>query len=377
MKTQPDIKKVEWFRQYLSVFLPFALVLVVGFLAHYYTIHQTERVTLEADELLNIGLARSVLNSDLTNVITDLLFLANYLETRVFEQSGLPHRVVIRQLFYTFAREKRLYDQIRLLDPEGREQVRVNFVHGEPQLVSDERLQDKASRYYFREAMRLQPGEIYISPLDLNIEQGEIEQPLKPVMRFAIPLFDGKGQKQGILVLNYLGKRLLDNFARAGANIADHIHLLNSEGYWLSSPDKGDEWGFLRNHARRFQDLYPEAWARIEQGVSGQFTNQQGLFSFETVTPNSVASQIMDARQPQAPSISTDAYRWKVVSRVAPDRVAPGPVVFLRQHLPLYLTIVVSLLFGSWLLTTANSIGSRPRSPPCAAIAGRSPTSWR
>jgi hypothetical protein len=147
-----------------------------------------------------------VLNSDLTNVITDLLFLANYLETRVFEQSGLPQRALIQQFFYTFAREKRLYDRIRLLDPEGREQVRVNFVHGEPQLVSDERLQDKASRYYFREAMGLQPGEIYISPLDLNIEQGVIEQPLKPVMRFAIPLFDDKGRRQAILVLNYLGE---------------------------------------------------------------------------------------------------------------------------------------------------------------------------
>jgi PAS domain S-box-containing protein len=145
-----------------------------------------------------------------------------------------------------------------------------------------------------------------------------------------------------------------NNFARAGANIADHIHLLNSEGYWLSSPDKGAEWGFMRRHGRRFQDLYPEAWKRIEQGVSGQFTNREGLFSFETVTPNNVANQIIDARQSQAPSISTDAYRWKVVSRVAPDRVAPGPVVFLGQHLPLYLTIAVILLFGFWLLTTAN-----------------------
>ena len=354
MKAPGDSNKFEWIRHYLSVFLPFAVVLAVGVMAHYYTIHQTERVTREADELLNIGLARSVLNSDLSSVVTDLLFLARFLETQGFDASGHLHKQAIQQLFYTFAREKRLYDQIRFLAPDGREQIRINYLDGAPHQVAETRLQDKSSRYYFAAAMQLQPGEIYISPLDLNIEQGVIEQPLKPMMRFALPLFDPKQQKRGILVLNYLGDRLLGNFARAGANIADHIHLLNAAGYWLSSPNKADEWGFMREHGRAFFDLYPEAWSRIEQEISGQFRTRAGLFSFETVTPWMVASQTMDIHQPHGAPIPATAARWKVVARVAPDQDAPGLATFLWQHLPLYLTISALLLIGSGLLTLAN-----------------------
>lgn len=69
--TQDKISKLEWLRQFLLVFLPFASVLLVGTLAHYLTITQTEWVTREASERLNVSLARSELNRDLANVISE------------------------------------------------------------------------------------------------------------------------------------------------------------------------------------------------------------------------------------------------------------------------------------------------------------------
>ena len=44
-----------------------------------------------------------------------------------------------------------------------------------------------------------------------NIERGEIEQPIKPMMRFGQPVFDHLGNKIGIVLLNYPGMQLIDN----------------------------------------------------------------------------------------------------------------------------------------------------------------------
>ncbi|PVV07051.1 MAG: hypothetical protein B6D77_14655 [gamma proteobacterium symbiont of Ctena orbiculata] len=214
-----SVMNLDWLKQFIAILIPFAATLAIGAYVHYYTISETERVTWESSELLNVGLARSALNRDLSNVISDLIFLSSYIERQGFGEDGELRAHQVEQLSYTFIKEKRLYDQVRFLDLEGHERVRVNFASGQPQLVSPDQLQDKSKRYYFMETMALNPGEIYISPLDLNIEEGKIERPIKSVMRFAVPIYNNLGLKKGILVLNYLGDRLLSDFNRAAANI--------------------------------------------------------------------------------------------------------------------------------------------------------------
>ncbi|MEJ1963415.1 MAG: hypothetical protein WDO56_18410 [Gammaproteobacteria bacterium] len=54
-------------------------------------------------------------------------------------------------------------------------------------------LQNKADRGYFQRASTLAAGELYISAFDLNIENGQVEQPLKPTLRLAMPVFDASG----------------------------------------------------------------------------------------------------------------------------------------------------------------------------------------
>ncbi|MCP4285427.1 MAG: GGDEF domain-containing protein, partial [Gammaproteobacteria bacterium] len=111
-------------------------------------------------------------------------------------------------------KHRRLYDQARLIDENGMEIVRVNFNNGRPAVVPRKELQNKKGRYYFEDAFRLGRGDVFVSPLDLNIENGKIEQPLKPVLRFAMPVFDQRGEKRGIVLLNYFGAKLLEHFSR-------------------------------------------------------------------------------------------------------------------------------------------------------------------
>ena len=90
--------------------------------------------------------------------------------------------------------------QIRLIDEACLELVRVDYDGKEACLVPDQELQDKSSRYYFKEAMKLGPEEVYTSVVDLNREQGKIEVPYKPTLRYASPVFDAKGDRKGIFI---------------------------------------------------------------------------------------------------------------------------------------------------------------------------------
>lgn len=347
------IGSVAILREFLLIFLPFAAVLAVAGAAHYYSVYRTERITTETSELLNVGLARSALNNDLAAVVTDLLFLANYLATQGFDDSSLLHRDPVSQLLRGFSDNKRLYDQIRFLDTSGQEVVRINFHGGQSQAVAGIDLQNKADRYYFRESIHLDSGQVYISPLDLNMEQGMLEQPIKPMLRFATPIFHA-GSKRGILVLNYLGDRLLSSFDRAAANITNHVHLVNDDGYWLRSPRRDDAWGFMLPHQRRFSQRHPRLWQAMEGRKSAQIRTDDGLFTYESVTPLAAAAQSIAADGRQPLTTPADAERWIVVSHIAPDQGAPSPWLFVTRNSPLYLLMLGVLMVGSWLLASSR-----------------------
>ncbi len=348
-----SITRLDALRQFAAVFLPFMAVFAVATVAHYVTTEHADRVERETREILTVGLARSALVRDLAAAVTDLAFLADYVQRKDLLDDGRFAADTIAELFRSFAGQKRLYDQIRLLDNDGRERVRINYRDGSPVLEESGRLQDKAERYYFREAMALSPGSVYISPLDLNQEFGQIERPFKPVMRFAVPLFDDEGARRGLLVLNYLGDRMLKHFRRAGGNATDAMHLLNGDGYWLSGPAPDQAWGFMLPHGRSFAATDRDAWARIGTAVAGQFRSEGVLYTFETVTPGSVATQATRLESDGRTTGEGD-YRMKVVASVQEPTGLGAVVGFFRQHLPLYSIILVLLVIGSHLLAGAR-----------------------
>jgi hypothetical protein len=72
----------------------------------------------------------------------------------------------------------------------GRERIRLNRMTGgmmNSQVVSSSGLQNKANRDYWIESRNLQTGEVYVSDLDLNRENGALSLPYQPVLRFITP----------------------------------------------------------------------------------------------------------------------------------------------------------------------------------------------
>ena len=342
-------------RGFAAIYLPLCLAFgLVGFI-HYYSASSAERHTRESSEQLNVDLARRMIANDIDNVVSDLMFLTEHIEQQGLVDQADPQRNhAVAEVFVALAGNKRLYDQIRLLDESGRELVRVNYVGGQPQIVSEQQLQDKGNRYYFRDALAKQRGQIYLSPLDLNIEGGRIEYPLKPMLRFAAPVFDSDGRKRGLVLLNYFGSRMIDNFIRAAANIADHVQLINQSGYWLSSPNRDQEWGFMFGRGTRFSTRYPDAWQSIASRTEGQFQTADGLFTFATIHPLMTAQMAIGTAADQVDDRQNVNRFWKIVSHVSTRELSATLPLFVRNNLTLYLSMFALLSIAAWLLAISQ-----------------------
>ena len=128
--------------------------------------------TLKVSNMARVENAHTVLNARLERAVIELRTIADTSMVRsLAENNNLAHRLQVQNLFLSFAREQKIFNQIRYLDLNGQEVVRVDYTQKQNAFVIPEHeLQNKADRYYFQTAKDLPEGDISISPLDLNIE---------------------------------------------------------------------------------------------------------------------------------------------------------------------------------------------------------------
>ncbi|SMF29227.1 response regulator [Desulfovibrio gilichinskyi] len=291
---------------------------------------------------------------DLKNMFNDIELACSYIDVQRFLKSRNPVKRSDLELEYiSLCNIRKVYDQVRILGLDGMELIRVNYNDGYPAAVAPDKLQNKNNRYYFRNSLELKRGEIYVSPFDLNVENGEIEQPLKPMIRVTMPIYDDDGQKIGFAVLNYLGQKLLDGLAMNSEKFKNPMispMLLNNESYWLFSPDKSQEWAFMYQDRKgiNLKHLKPEAWKQIYSSLNGQFTTGDGLYTFDT---------IIVAPESKIAEVSWNGRNWKIVCLIPASTFDAILLDTSSRYLLVFLCIFLIILFGT--LTRANFIKAR------------------
>lgn len=358
---QPRVNPKMLVKKFAGVFLPCSLLLtgILGII--YYDQVRSDRLAVKLNEVRKVETQAKVIAGDFGSIVSDLMVLSRLDAFQDLQQGFVGKQQPLTTDFFSFSKYKRLYDQVRFLDQTGKEIIRVNFNQGQPSVVPQEKLQVQAKRYWFKDTLRLNQGEVFVSPLDLNIERGKVEQPLKPMIRFGTPIVDKFGQKQGIVVLNYFGKKLLDNFTQISSGLPSAAMLVNANGYWLKGVQSEDEWGFMfpDRQNRTFQKTFPLAWQQIAHQESGQFQTREGLFSFVTVYPLSEGQKSsLGSGQAFAPSpsqIDAKSYYWKVISWVSPERLTARSNNFLHQLVLLYTALMGLTAIGSWHLAKVSA----------------------
>jgi signal transduction histidine kinase len=340
-------------RRLLAIILP--AVVLTGFLVFTLYAHDRakELALFEQAGTHLVDLQADIIRRELKTVQSDLFFLADQAILADFLSGRQRRKETLEREYLLFCRHRALYDQVRYLDTAGRERIRINDNSGEPRVVPAEELQVKADRYYFRATMRLGRGQVFVSPLDLNVEHEQIERPLKPAIRFATPVFDRSGNKQGILVLNYLGAALIRKLGAVSVTFPGSTLLLNRGGSFLRGPDPADEWGFMLGHRRTFATYYPEEWPRLAGPEAGQFQTGRGLLTFRTLSPRPAPHSASEAEDSD-PDAGDPALI--VISHIPPEVLDRQSTLLLQRLLVLAGAGLVLLFALAWYLAHAGAL---------------------
>ncbi|MBS1143182.1 MAG: hypothetical protein H6R14_588 [Proteobacteria bacterium] len=304
---------------FLSRFLPVALLIVALTWFYEHSEHDSRLALIKSDEVLNVSLASSSLVRHIDSIFGDLHFITDHFAMKkLVNDPNSPEIERVETNFQSLLRAKKVYNQIRWIDSSGQEIVSVVMSDVGPRLLSRQALENQGQSYYFTGAMRQDAHTIYVSPLDLNVRGGKIEEPRKPLLRLAMPVADNAGEKRGVVLIDYLGKTMIDRFIELGSSGQGHISLLNAEGYWLHASDPNDEWGFMYNDpTRTLAARFPASWARMKEH-KGQFEDEHGLWTYESVHP--LNPSLHDHHVPSDSSAET--YRWVAVSHIDPQKLA-------------------------------------------------------
>lgn len=275
------------------------------------------RHELESSEIL--------IKNKFKTIISDLLYIAH--TDNLKKYNGSKNKLEnLENDFYSFSRAKELYSQVRYLDLTGKEIIRINYKNEKIETVAHSKLQNKKDRYYYTETMKLKNGDIYMSPLDLNIENGHIEEPYTPMIRFGTPVYDIQNKKKGVIIFNYLGNdffKEVELYKEKNALTKYEIIVLNNESYYLKSNNIENQWGFMFKNKKNvnFSNQNPNEWNLLKFRSKKSFYSSKGYYDFFTFHPLREAldegKKIMNNLESNL--LKQKEYYWKIIFYITDD----------------------------------------------------------
>lgn len=208
---------------------------------------------------------------------------------------------VLEEVWSSVAVNQKWYTQIRFLNLEGKENVRINYDFKTRTAVPARRLQDKSERGYFQYAQNLKNDQMGSWGIELERENGELILPYRPSVRIMMPVAMER-VREGYLVLNidvqYLSSRL--NYSP----VRDfNIELLNQSGFYVASLHNDKLYGDIipdREHFN-FGLMHPKMWQSIGSEKMGYEYDGKHLIAFNTIefVPGEPLHLIIDLSQDQ------------------------------------------------------------------------------
>lgn len=163
-------------------------------------------------------------------------------------------RQAVEHDFFAFSDTRRIYNQVRYLDADGNEMVRIDFDGEDVDIRDQSDLANKSDRGYFMATAAQPPNQVYVSRLELNREgspptiEGSLSRgTVIPVIRYGIPIYvedeDGEDLLVGTVITNVYAQYLLDLVVPN--NDDAESFLIDQEGYYLvNTADPTRAFGF-------------------------------------------------------------------------------------------------------------------------------------
>ncbi len=202
------------------------------------------------------------------------LLAAMPLTSNVFESpneaTGERDKKILADTFTAMLSAHPEYFQIRLIGigQHGMELVRVDRNGKKFVRVLAGDLQHKEHYPYVAGTLRLARGDIYLSDIAINHEQGAHSGLNKPTVTVSTPVISTSGKRLGLIVINIdlIG---LSRLLKGNLPDAYQLYLSNQRGDFLVHPDTTQTFGFDRGKHILIQDSF----APVASLIQGQAMN--------------------------------------------------------------------------------------------------------
>jgi PAS domain S-box-containing protein len=253
-------------------------------------------------------------------------------------------------------RAKPAYSQVRLIGVEDgqREIVRVDRSgpNGQIRIVPDTELQSKVDRPYFNETIKLGPDEIFVSPIDLNQENGVIETPHVPTLRVATPLVAPDGKPFGIFIINVDMRPAFDR-VRSSVRPGEQIYVIGGQGDYLVHPDPAREFGSQLGMPTSWQGDFPYFASSLDgsKGTAQIVPDQAGRRAGAAIAPVILAGK-----------------EWAAIIEMVPNAVFMAAAAPIQRN-SILVGLIAVLCAAALATLVANSL-TRPINQLTAAVEG-------
>ncbi|QHE78026.1 CHASE domain-containing protein [Hydrogenophaga sp. PBL-H3] len=150
----------------------------------------------------------------------------------------------------------------------GRELVRVERRQDRVVVTPKDQLQSTGNAPYFREALHVGEGNVFVSDISLNREHDQVELPHRPTIRYATPVHNDAGEVFGVLLIN------IDLTTRLGALATGNgpgtqVYVTNAHGDFLAHPDPSRTFGFDLGQRHLWSDSFQPAPSPVDFSAEG------------------------------------------------------------------------------------------------------------
>jgi PAS domain S-box-containing protein len=198
-----------------------------------------------------------------------------------------------------------------------REIVRVDRSgpNGSVHIASDAELRQVGDARFFRNTINLAAGEVYVSAVSLNEDNGVVETPRVPTIRVAKPVRAPDGKPFGIVIVNIDMRPALDR-VRASARPNEMVYVVDAYGNYLVHPDRAREFG-------------------AQNGASGDWKADMPYFADAVGTAQSTSRVAPDAAGAPsgvalAPTLLAGK-QWVGIVECVPNQVFLAPAAAIRN----------------------------------------------
>ncbi len=182
--------------------------------------------------------------------------LARFLRARLSQEESLWRQMAEDEFRAAFA-GKSAYFQMRLLhiggEEDGREILRLDRQDGNLLVTAPDRLQKKAGRSYYQEALTVPTDAIYLSKINLNRDFGGITEPHIPTIRAATRI-ESVGTPPAMLIINADLRPLFEEL-RQLTSPATETRLADASGDFLMHPRPEFRFATDLGHEHRFTSI--------------------------------------------------------------------------------------------------------------------------